>query len=323
MAKRLRIGFLFHHPSTFVVRDIAILAEFGDIRQIAYRGKGDMLRLASTVLRTDLNYSWFALGYARAAVRISKLVHKKSIVVAGGFDVASIPELDYGMARSGRDVKRTRYVLENATRILAVSKATEEDVLRLAEDANVDVVYHGFDSDEYSPRGEKENLVLTVAKVSDQNLRLKGLSTFIEASRRMRDTKFVIVGEYDKRIAETIRKDSQRNLFLTGRLSTGELLEYYRKAQAYCQLSYHESFGCALAEAMLCECVPVVTNRGAIPEVAGDAGIYVEYGNVEETVEVISKALESDNGSEARDRIVRTFPLSKRKEAIRKAIERT
>jgi len=323
MAKRLRIGFLFHHPSTFVVRDIAILTEFGDVRQVGCHGKRDVFRLASAVLRTDVNYSWFALGHARAAVRMSKLVGKESIVVAGGFDVASIPELDYGMARSGRDVKRTRYVLENATRILAVSKFTEEDVLRLAEDANVDVVYHGFDSDEYSPRGEKEKSVLTVAKVSDQNLRLKGLSTFIEASRRMRDTKFVIAGEHDERIAEIIRKDSLKNLILTGRLSTRELLEYYRKAKAYCQLSYHESFGCALAEAMLCECVPVVTNRGAIPEVAGNAGTYVEYGNVEETVEVISKALESDNGSEARDRIVQTFPLSKRKEAIRKVIEHT
>lgn len=321
MAKRLRIGFLFHHPSTFVVRDIAILSEFGDIRQMAYHGKGDMPRLASTVLRTDLNYSWFALGYARAAVRISKLAHKKSIVVAGGFDVASIPELDYGMARSGRDVKRTRYVLENATRILAVSKATEEDVLRLAEDANVDVAYHGFDSDEFSSKGEKENLVLTVARVSDQNLRLKGLSTFIEASRRMRDTDFVIVGECDEGVANTIRKESSGNLQLTGRLSTCELLEYYRKAKVYCQLSYHESFGCALAEAMLCECVPVVTNRGAIPEVAGDAGVYVEYGDVEETVEGISKALEADSGSEARDRIAQTFPLSKRKDAIRRVIE--
>jgi len=185
----------------------------------------------------------------------------------------------------------------------------------------VEVVYHGFDTDEYSKEGEKEELVLTVANVSNQNLRLKGLSTFIEASRRMRDTDFVIVGECDEGVAETIRKESSGNLQLTGRLSTRELLEYYRKAKVYCQLSYHESFGCALAEAMLCECVPVVTNRGAIPEVAGGTGVYVEYGNVEETVEGISKALESDSGSEARDRIVQTFPLSKRKDAIRRAIE--
>jgi len=108
MAKRLKIGFLFHHPSTFVVRDIGILTEFGDVKQVSYRGKGDMFRLTSTVLRTDLNYSWFALGHARAAIRISKLVAKKSIVVAGGFDVATIPELDYGMARSTRDITSTR-----------------------------------------------------------------------------------------------------------------------------------------------------------------------------------------------------------------------
>ncbi len=323
MSERVSIGFLYHHPSTFVMRDVQILSEFADVKQVMYRSRGDIPHLVSTVLRTNLNFSWFVLGFARATVRLSKLLRKKSIVVAGGFDVASIPELDYGMARSRRDVKRTRYVLENATKVLAVSTATQKDVLRLAEDVNVEVVHHGFDTDEYSPRGEKEKLVLTVANVSDQNLRLKGLSTFIEASRRMRDTDFVIVGECDERVAKTIRKESSGNLQLTGRLSTRELLEYYRKAKVYCQLSYHESFGCALAEAMLCECVPVVTNRGAIPEVAGDAGVYVEYGNIEETVEGISKALESDSGSEARDRIVQTFPLSKRKDAIRKVIEPT
>jgi len=29
----------------------------------------------------------------------------------------------------------------------------------------------------------------------------------------------------------------------------------------------------ALAEAMCCECVPVVTKKGALPEVVGDTGL--------------------------------------------------
>lgn len=49
--------------------------------------------------------------------------------------------------------------------------------------------------------------------------------------------------------------------------------------------------GVAVVEAMQCGCVPVVTNRGALPEVVGDVGVVVEYGNLTSTIEGIKKAL--------------------------------
>ena len=69
-----------------------------------------------------------------------------------------------------------------------------------------------------------------------------------------------------------------RHIEFTGFVTDDELLGWYQRAKVYCQLSYYESFGMAAAEAMLCECVPVVTRKGALPEVVGETGFYVEYG---------------------------------------------
>jgi glycosyltransferase involved in cell wall biosynthesis len=72
---------------------------------------------------------------------------------------------------------------------------------------------------------------------------------------------------------------------------------------------------------MLCECVPVVTRKGALPEVVGDSGFYVEYGNVEETTKAIGEALGSELRKKARSRIETNFPLKRREERIREIID--
>ena len=70
--------------------------------------------------------------------------------------------------------------------------------------------------------------------------------------------------------------------------------------------------GMALAEAMACECVPVVTNNAALPEVVGDTGFYVPYGDPKATADAIEKALKSNKGNVARERIKKMFPLNRR-----------
>ena len=77
----------------------------------------------------------------------------------------------------------------------------------------------------------------------------------------------------------------------------------------------------ALAEAMACGCVPVVTERGAIPEVVGDAGYYVPYGSAKATAEAIEKALCSKNGIGLRKRVEERFSLRRREEALQSLLK--
>ena len=78
-----------------------------------------------------------------------------------------------------------------------------------------------------------------------------------------------------------------------------------------------------IAESMLCECIPVITRRGAIPEVVGDTGVYVPYGDVNATIDAIGKALKSDKGKAARKRIKDMFPIEKREKKLVEVIRKT
>lgn len=45
---------------------------------------------------------WFAGGHAAAAILLIRLLKKKSIIVVGGFDVACLPEINYGRFTQSR-----------------------------------------------------------------------------------------------------------------------------------------------------------------------------------------------------------------------------
>lgn len=102
-----------------------------------------------------------------------------------------------------------------------------------------------------------------------------------------------------------------------------DLISICSMAKVYVQASVHEGFGCSLEEAMLCECIPVVSRNGAIPEVAGDVGIYVNELTLENVAEKIKYALSlpDDYGIEARKRILDNFSYDNRKMKILKVIE--
>ena len=112
------------------------------------------------------------------------------------------------------------------------------------------------------------------------------------------------------------------NVEFRGFLSEAELIEEMRRATVYCQLSAHEGFGLALAEAMLAGATPVVTKEAAIPEVAGPVAEYVRYGDAEGTAQAVRRALDAPRGEAARARIVNEFPLTRRAQGILEVIDK-
>lgn len=88
-------------------------------------------------------------------------------------------------------------------------------------------------------------------------------------------------------------------------------------------MKYYESFGIRIAEAMSCECIPIVTNTGGLPEVVGDTGFYVPPGNEKATIDAIKKALNTpkDFGKKAKKRIKEKFLIKTRKENLVRVME--
>ena len=302
---------------SFLKKDAELLKKYYKIRVIIFDKLSPPLifKLFKGVLWADITFSWFADTHAFLAVLLSKLFRKKSIVVVGGYEVAKVPEIGYGALLNPKSARKVKYVLENADKVLAVSNFNKKEILEYMNLNNVKLVYNGVDITKFKPAIKKEDdLIITVAG-RHPNIKLKGLDTFIKTARFLPEKKFVVIG-LSKDLVNNLEKVSTSNVTFAGFLLGRDLIQYYQKANVYCQLSYRESFGMALAEAMACGCIPVVTNRGALPEVVGETGFYVPYGDPRATAEAIKEALKSDKGKEARERIKRMFPLERREREL-------
>lgn len=307
--------------TSFVRKDIELLSTKYEVEKFFFKGRRSIPSLAWRVLRNNLTVSWFAWDHAAWTVRLSRILGKPSVVIVGGFDVASVPEIGYGNLLNPSSAKRTLYALNRTSKALAVSESTKDEAVRFSGREDIQVVYHGFDDKMYSPDGEKKPQVVSVGDVSLSNMKRKGLATFVETAKLLPDVTFLLVGRIHEDAKAALGKKPS-NLELTGRVSDPELLRLLQESKVYVQVSAHEGFGCSLAEAMLCECVPVVTSKGAIPEVVGDTGEFVPFGDSQATADAVKRMLENDaKGKKARERVRTNFPLDMRREALIRAVE--
>ena len=314
------ILFVYTNLSSFVKNDLEILKRHFDVKEIQWTRTRDiknMLRIIWHILRTDLSFIWFAGGHAARVVFFSKLFGKKSIVVVGGYEVANVPEIDYGALLNPKSARKVKYVLKNTDRLIAISKFNKKEILKHVSPENVEFVYNGVDCNKFKPIGKKdEDLVITVGYVNDLIIKRKQFEIFVKSAKYLPNTKFVLIGKHLDDSLEHLKSLAPSNVEFTGFVSGEELLGWYQKAKVYCQLSIYESFGISLTEAMACECVPVVTNNAALPEVVGDTGFYVLCDDPKATAEVVENALSSDKGRAARKRIELNFPLGKREKEL-------
>lgn len=129
---------------------------------------------------------------------------------------------------------------------------------------------------------------------------LKGVRYLVEACGRLKDQvpdlHLHIVGK--SLSDETTAKIKEHGLedrvtFLTG-LSREEIAREFQSASLLVSPSLYEGFGLPAAEAMSCGTPVIVTDGGALPEVAGEAGVIVPKGDADALAEAISSLLTDD-----------------------------
>jgi len=323
---------LYIHPynTTFIRRDKALLLQKYKLIDLDFsrgcsgiNGRLKQIgKIVTTAHQADLSYIWFADFSAFISVIWGKIIRKPVVVIIGGYELANLPQYNYGALQTAFSAWRVKVILRLATRILVVDKSLQSDAESLmgGKQKNFQTVATGYDADKFTPSGKKENFVLTVAAVRDiDKARLKGLETFIKSANEMPETRFIIIGLQGAAL-DWAKSLAPKNLEVVSHISENELIQYYQKAKVYCQLSCREGLPNALCEAMLCECVPVGTKANGIPTAIGETGFYAEFGNVYETTQAIHKALESNLGAEARERLQQLFPQSRRAQELDKIL---
>ena len=320
--KKQEILFIHGGRTGFIARDVRYLEAISSLKEIrVYSFFRPLAKMLEECLRCKVVYCWFAGGHAVIPVILSRVFLKRIVLVAGGYDVASIPEIDYGLMRPGlrRWIARMLFLL--ADRIVCVSEFNRQEAMRNAKIPvnKIRLIKHGFtDTSRTGTSTNKEALVLTVGEIDRWTLRRKGLLTFARASRYVPEVKWVMAGRIKDDSDRLLREAGGENLSILGFIDDEELVLLMRRAKVYVQVSYHEAFGCSLAEAMIEECVPVVTNRGALAEVVGTLGFYVPLDNPSETAKAVSRALVSspDLGRRCREHIKEKYSYNQWREAM-------
>ena len=302
----------------FVRTDEQILTRHFNVRRVLWKGKRSIFALALAVLRSDIAFSWFALDHAYGACRLARILGKKSVVVVGGVDAANRPDLAYGAFIDPVLARRVRYTVAHSDRVLVVGESLRGE---LVANSGVDrpeivTINLGFDTERFTPGSSTGRNVLTVGIIDAANLRRKALDVFVEVARRMPDMPFVLVGARDNETTRQLRETAPANLRVLGRLTDEQLLDQYRGAKVYVQISRFEAFGAALGEAMACGCIPVGTQVGGIATLIDGAGFFAPVGNVDRTVDAIRTATVRGNPAIPRARIENEFSLARREAAL-------
>lgn len=316
MKKKVRILFTSTIFTSFIREDFNILEKHFALNKIIGSGFIHILKILFAVPKADVTYTWFASVYSAFVVFFSRLFGKKSVIVIGGVDVADYKEISYGIWLSWWKSKFVRYAVRNADRILSVDPFLISEAKRLAKYDGTNILYlpTGYDYDYWTPAGAKENFVLSVGVCEDEwRMMKKGFDNLIAAAVKLPDVKFVIVG-IKENLLKQIKPHLPQNVEVIPFLGQAELLNYYRRAKVYAQVSYAEGLPNSLCEAMLCECIPIGTTRGGIPTAIGEVGILLQYGDVDALVDGLNKALTMsvEVGKKARLRIIENFPQQRR-----------
>jgi glycosyltransferase involved in cell wall biosynthesis len=142
-----------------------------------------------------------------------------------------------------------------------------------------------------------EKFVLYVGDVTPN----KNLPRLIEALKRL-NIPLVMVGkalherEYDgthpwNKDLVTVHRltDDDKNIHILGFVPSDDLVALYNIATAFVFPSLYEGFGLPVIEAMASGCPVITTREGSLPEVAGDAPLYVDARHSDNIAEGIKK----------------------------------
>ena len=210
-------------------------------------------------------------------------------------------------------LKRFPLFAKKANKIITVSEFSKKDICKAygINKEKVNVVYNGA-SKEYFPisiekRAEQlneiNNGVPYFIYVGSLHKR-KNIKRMLQAFKSLKNSyssplDFIIVGDYlwgKDNVLTSISKDVK----FVGRKSGDELAKLVGNSQALVYVSYFEGFGIPVLEGMKCGIPVVASNLTSIPEVGGEAAIYVDPFSVESIKTGLLEALNESNFSNHR-----------------------
>lgn len=321
-----RIAYWYREMSEYIEIDLRLLRERHEVEVTGCPSRWPRpLDTWRKVGRADVVVSWFASAHALLPALFARLRGRPFVIVVGGYDTACLPGIDYGHQRGGVRAGIAWAVLALATRVVAISPFTVREAAALGVPADrTAMIPLGLDPARYACDAAREpDLVITTGGVNRSNLSRKGLEPFVRAAALRPELRFVVVGAWMDDAIDHLRSIATPNVTFTGRVSHEDKVRWMTRAACAVQASRHEAFGLSLAESMLCGAVPVVTDAGALPWVAGGTGEVI----ADATPEAIAAGLDAARargGSAhraARTHVLEQFTVARRREGLERLLD--
>lgn len=341
---------LYFHTgeSSFVLKDIEILSErfkvvsfFFDTsnkKKYLYELCKQLCFVFVNIVNSKITVCQFAGHHSFLPVIFSKIFFKKSVVVAGGTDCVAFPSINYGNFNKSLLAFTTKISLKKCDLILPVHQTLVEYEYGYQSNdfprqgyryfipgikTKYKVIYNGYDYKKWYCDESKESgtfVTIGAGLGSRFGFKLKGIDLIFDVARQFPNLTFYVVGGKD------IKSDAPPNVKLAEKIPNDKLRDFLNTKQFYLQLSMSEGFPNALSEAMLCECVPIVSNVGGMPDIVSDSGYILKHKNVDQLAELINGAINNPDltilGKKARARIQNNYTFEKRKELMLSELEK-
>lgn len=298
------------------------------------RSVGDMWAMHRLVQQEPLDLVFFPAVYSYFPVggRFPVLVTFHDVIAE------TMPQLIFHNRRSRFFWNlKCRHAAKRSARVITVSQASKRglmDVFRLPEERvrviteGPSDVFRAFRPDSVAAAlarqryglGINERFLLYVGGISPH----KNLSTLIEAFARIagepvaRDIRLALVGDFrgdvfrtchDELVRLTRTRGVASRVHFPGYVPDGDLAHLFHAAEAFVFPSYLEGFGLPAVEAMACGAAVVASDRGSLPEVVGDAGLFFDPHDPEALAATLRRLLgDPALGSQLRARSLQRAP---------------
>lgn len=219
-------------------------------------------------------------------------------------DVIFLSEEPFVSASTRKRMERkVRRLLKRVDILVVPSEFTKSEIKNRLNFDRVTVISEGY-SPEFKPIPEEEKLrykkqlginkFLLFVGVINVRKNVDGLINAFELVRRfIPDLKLVIVSSYlgygGDKIMERIKKNE--GIILKTNATNQELIQLYNTADLFVFPSFAEGFGLPVLEAMACGTPVLASDKGALPEVCGDAAEYCNPYNLEDIAKKIKDLL--------------------------------
>ncbi|MCX6762282.1 MAG: glycosyltransferase family 1 protein [Candidatus Moranbacteria bacterium] len=199
-----------------------------------------------------------------------------------------------------------RKIAQAAEKLIAVSESTKKDLETIykIDPEKINVVHHGI-SDDFNVIDRNDPKLLEIQKKYNLPYKFvlylgnieprKNISSVVAAYKKvvfenpiLEKNELVLAGNVSPLCREMVEKE---NLKTCGYIKREDRPYIYNLASLFIYPSFFEGFGLPILEAMACGTPVITSNNSSIPEVAGNAAIFVDPNRPSEVAEAMRTIL--------------------------------